>query len=825
MLSLPVFAKPAKAQYCGGQGQCCQSTTETRCVVGTHVGIPCENTFACDAQETCLPVTIETCSTDSTCNLLPNSTQCNGYIVGCNGPGDVYHTWTCGWVGGNATPPPSGGGCGSCSDPNQLNSACGGIAQWCIQDPGGTCHLDSCTCGGAGCPPTGNPDPCPTDACPGYCCQAGCGDPCIVTADCVGKAAGVQCLWMNTGKRCVNPVCPNNSAPSGGGACGCTGGLTCGQSCAGGCGGSSVCTFVNTPAGNCNPATGHAVCIGTDPNNGNNTLNPAYDRPRCYSGDTGNNLLRRTSNGATTGFTQADYDATCSCPNPGDIATTVPTDGGTVIVPVGGQATISWSAALNATKYDLELYPQGSDCSDAAAHCTYGASGGGIAGTSYSFTPTTTTAYTFRVRGYFGACGTVGNWTALINFTVLGQITGTVYDDPNGIAGLSGSLCTAVGLSGVSPGANSTISFSPGGLPNAVVQANGSYTGASLFNTGSTLILTPGDATYQCTCPAGCTYGGILSPRAGINFYVSKVGGAWFQAMGGDVNVSGTTALTFKDPINSLCVGACSPFPLIAPSGGTTAQIGALLSFTSASIDVSDQDGNQNSPVGPVGGDYPVKTKSSIACKENYDYFYRLYSMGTNPREDFISPQNDPAGAHKPDLVPVNINADGTNKGAYFRDGDLTINQNWAVDAGESIVVFVNGNLSVTNDAQITMPATGFLAFIVKGSIIFDSTIGTNTPSSTTGTIQGVYIANGGISIQSVGASPATAEKKFVGEGTFVACGSISLPRDFRNSPNAADGVNNNKFPASLFIFRPDIISNTPDKMKHPLQNWQEVAP
>lgn len=199
--------------------------------------------------------------------------------------------------------------------------------------------------------------------------------------------------------------------------------------------------------------------------------------------------------------------------------------------------------------------------------------------------------------------------------------------------------------------------------------------------------------------------------------------------------------------------------------------------------------------------------------------------MGSTPLEDFVAPQNDPGAAHKPDLTAKNLDASGQPKGAYYRGGDLTISEDWTLAAGESFVIFVNGNLTVTNDAKITVPTTSFLAFLVKGSITFDPTIGDSAPASTTGAIQGVYIANGNLLVQSIGATPVTAEKKFVGEGTFVACGDINLPRDFRNSPDSADGINNNKYPASLFVFRPDVITNTPDKMKRPLMNWREVAP
>src|SRR6185369_1941233 len=117
-------------------------------------------------------------------------------------------------------------------------------------------------------------------------------------------------------------------------------------------------------------------------------------------------------------------------------------------------------------------------------------------------------------------------------------------------------------------------------------------------------------------------------------------------------------------------------------------------------------------------------------CRENYNYFYRLYSMGTTPRNDFEAPANDPAQAQKPTIPPVNLNVDGTNKSAYIQQGDLTINSDWILSGSESIVIFVNGNLNVTNNAHITVPSGTFLAFIVSGDITFDSTIGETDPAS-----------------------------------------------------------------------------------------------
>lgn len=379
--------------------------------------------------------------------------------------------------------------------------------------------------------------------------------------------------------------------------------------------------------------------------------------------------------------------------------------------------------------------------------------------------------------------------------------------------------------SGFFPGAGSVVNTQDALSSSSTnVGADGSYSQNTTNVSTGTVTLVP--AGYQCTCPAGCTYSGISDPTLGLNYYVSLISPNWYQIMGGDVTAGGTAGTTFKNPIPPACTSpACSPYPLISIPGGGNEQVGALLTVEGTLSDVSDQTGSQESPVGPAGANYPVKLTSSIACKENYDYFYRLYSMGTSPQDDFVLPTNNPNSAQKPTQPPVNTGADGASKGAYYHNGDLIIDQNWTLGATESIVIFVNGSLTITNSANITVPNGAFLAFIIKEGITFDPTIGTTDETSTTGTIQGIYIANQGITVESVGASPSVAEKKFVCEGTLVACGNITTLRDFRNSPNAADGSKNSSYPASLFIFRPDFVTNTPDKMKQPMINWKEIAP
>jgi hypothetical protein len=201
------------------------------------------------------------------------------------------------------------------------------------------------------------------------------------------------------------------------------------------------------------------------------------------------------------------------------------------------------------------------------------------------------------------------------------------------------------------------------------------------------------------------------------------------------------------------------------------------------------------------GSDYGVQSSIRTSTKrEGYDYFYRLFEMGLNPTEDNVLSDNE-ANMFKPDTTfqaPVN------NRAYFVRAGDgtgtVTIDTAWNLDPGESIVIFVDGDLVVNQ--PITTDLGDFVAFIVSGDITF---------SLTNGIPQGVFIADGQL-ITSPGAT------QFVGDGIFVGWGGVDLNRDFGNATN-------NTNPAELFSYRPDFVTNAPAQMKRPVIRWEEVAP
>ncbi|MFZ5376727.1 MAG: hypothetical protein ACOZAN_03625 [Patescibacteria group bacterium] len=199
--------------------------------------------------------------------------------------------------------------------------------------------------------------------------------------------------------------------------------------------------------------------------------------------------------------------------------------------------------------------------------------------------------------------------------------------------------------------------------------------------------------------------------------------------------------------------------------------------------------------------------------REDYAYFYERFGAsatplgGTNP--------NKPAS------------------GSYITSGSITINEtnSWSVSSGESIVVFVNGNLTIDSasaDTRLTQVATGgYLAFIVAGNITIGDRVGYSDPLTdatqpTNTNLEGVFIADGTITVASDN-NATTIDNKFIAAGTFVGWGGVNLQRTYEDGSLGA--ANNNLSPTETFIFRPDLVVNTPASMRSAQFTWQEINP
>lgn len=471
---------------------------------------------------------------------------------------------------------------------------------------------------------------------------------------------------------------------------------------------------------------------------------------------------------------------------------------GNVTVPTSREVTLSWTPALGAGTYDVQVFPTGTpsgeECSAANTFCAIQTTS-----TSFTFTaPVNVTNYSWRVRGVNTTCSpeALGEWVDG-NFTLVGELSGNIYFDDLSAAtlNLATGQCELSGeLVGQEPGNGAVIQalWSGGGVQDGTITGS-TFSVPSVPNLANiSLTLVPDTSQYRCTCPAGCTLSGLSVPSTGNNFFIARSSQAWWQTQNGLIYAGTTTG-------NALV-------SFVPETTGTNAYVSLRNSASAAS-----SSGVAITGGGDIDSTLEITTKYSRlrqdtaqshvigspyqGAHENYQYFYTLYSMGSSPSVDFTGSQ--------PSSSPVNGRA-------YYGTGNVIIDSNWHVAGGESLVIFVNGNLTI--DANIAVEHGGFLAFIVSGDITFSNAIGESSPAATTPTVAGVFIGNRVI----VQGGRSGGDLKFVGEGTFVGWSGVQLERAY------ADPAQNDD-PTELFRFRPDFVQNVPPRMTRPLYSWQEV--
>lgn len=400
-------------------------------------------------------------------------------------------------------------------------------------------------------------------------------------------------------------------------------------------------------------------------------------------------------------------------------------------------------------------------------------------------------------------------------------VTGQLYND-NGAttvptSGATGTNCSYGGGpaptgTGLPAGASIKIG---GTCPNGglcQVTAGGAITMSqvSLKNTAQTFTISPIDPSlYVWGCPNNGTHS-IIAPFAagGYNFYLTNVSDPWWQSIGGNVmaegeNTSGSNAIRSFVPTVCSSPTTCKVLRTVGGTANTSgyASIGSrgagntIITAGAPTTLTALNEENKNT--------YSEMTRA--AAKQDYAYFYNLFQLGTNPPPTSVGPLNG--------LVPANLTP--TTQTAYYASGTVTINSNWAIGANKKIVVFIANNGDLNINANITVPTSSFLAFIVSGNINIGSGVGQSSASSETPVVEGMYVANGTFSVNSTG--DPTTEKRFVGAGTFVGWDDVSLGRDM--------GIGNNNNATELFIARPDFALNAPNEMKKAVYDWQEIAP
>ena len=350
------------------------------------------------------------------------------------------------------------------------------------------------------------------------------------------------------------------------------------------------------------------------------------------------------------------------------------------------------------------------------------------------------------------------------SFTILNnQITGQVFYDPNNTCG--GSGWTAGGA---------TISLD--GAAGTALTGTGTFTKIAAVGSSHTLAVNI-PSGYTCstgsTCNT-CSRSGIGSPSSNNNFYLTDSRESWWQVQGAGIYTGGVGGVRSTLPSSSLRL-------ILAPTVGTE----GILMTADGSVDVGD--GAISNTLWKARSQYKGK-------KMDFNYFAANMGVVQSGAGNWTLSNDITLAGY-----PV-----GTDFG--YKNGPASVNTAMTVGSGQSYVIFVNGNLDV--NANITVATGGFLAFIVNGTVTVD-------PSVTR--LEGLYVIDDAFVTESRYVEGVTNDTQLVTGGSIVAWGTFSLSRSL--------GTGNITQPAEKFVYRSDLLTNMPDKMKTFVMQWNEVVP
>lgn len=420
--------------------------------------------------------------------------------------------------------------------------------------------------------------------------------------------------------------------------------------------------------------------------------------------------------------------------------------------------------------------------------------------------------------------------------TVTGTLFDAGYGDCNGVSTLPKLSGVTVQLSsGTSTYSDSSDTAGVYSIPNVPVP--GTYTTAISNPTVLTQLGFFPTPRYWCrtqtsSVPLYATDAG-LSAVSDLGFMKSIP--SWFQVMGG--NIIAEQAVSTTPTIQSLVPDCttntsmtCVPRAMLVNNDYSTLDTDAGFpvvgqSGTSVgSVSTYALSGQETSRIRQAATDQDYGKRgrnSAYVPTRNYEYFWSQYSMGSSPTTlaNTAISAADAADLTKEKLVAMGNPA----RGAYYSATSVTIQQVWQVSATDSAkVIFVNGDLRVKGPSTILVSPGGFLAFIVKGNIIFDKSLSALDVKVNAPIVEGVYIANGSIITESNGT---TSDGKFIGAGVFVGWSGFQLNRDYSDPNNLVKSEQNFFYPTELFRDRPDLALNVPTQMARPLIDWREIAP
>lgn len=471
------------------------------------------------------------------------------------------------------------------------------------------------------------------------------------------------------------------------------------------------------------------------------------------------------------------------------------------------EAQLSWTAVKNTNDYHLERCT-GASCSNFTALAT-------VASTSTTYRDSglvSTKAYNYRVKGHFH--NNPDSSTAWSNTVTARPVCPSPSPSPSGTIRVrivrvepqsDPNSCT-ITQSGNLPGASPNLELKGPTAASGTVGTDYSYFEDLNFGTYTLSFNSlPSGYSVRQACAANSLTSPGLNPDLDLRRTLGSNGttwdlglstaAGWFQVRGGNIHSNNNIFVSVPDGKNFMLSEEPDSVPKPLSAG--------IVSFASSA---------QGLALVPGVGYLVEESRSHKKFVENGDYYN--YFSGKFPTKLTLTDTSD-------DLLPA--------PGTYLRNGNLTLNgvTPWTVTRGTTVVIFVNGDLTIQNSSKkirVEEPnATtygGFLAFIVSGNISIHGSIG-HTISEIPATpnryldadISGVYITNGEFRTETNSGSN---DRQVIFAGTFVAS-SFRLQRDL--------GTNNTTNPGELFIYRPDFWLSAPREFSSQLLRWEEVNP
>ncbi len=344
---------------------------------------------------------------------------------------------------------------------------------------------------------------------------------------------------------------------------------------------------------------------------------------------------------------------------------------------------------------------------------------------------------------------------------------------------------------------------------------------------------------YACSCPYSsgqdyvCEYAGIGANDT-VNIFVTDLNAneAWWQVYGGQIYAK--YKIRSKVPFDScIASGTCIPSMMVGLSG--TDSVG-FATVGPAGIIESDRSGS-DTHIHQTGDRTSADNGNAtgmLTPQIDYAYYYQAYRNqlaefgNLSELQSLIAAQ----GANSSQMYLY------TGASPFILDESVAGTAPITINSGKRVTLFIPADLEFRNTSLSATPQLtsvsndAFLGIFTSGNVVVTADVGYSTistdPATATANISAVLVTDGQLTISSDN-DPDVTDRKFIGEGTFVAWDKSQVGNGIvlrRNFDNAVDGKTlNSQYSSEIFRFRPAFMANFPEMLKVSDKSWQEIAP